>query len=107
MKNIILTDITQDIKRIIESPTELMQLTVRLSLIGSISAAANLYKKAIISSLIMGNNTITNSITNPSPLMAFFRSKEYPATVEIASDKHLPTTGTKVSTANFAVFMVT
>ena len=54
IKNIMLTDITQDIKRIIESPTEFIQLTKRLSLIGSINAAVILYKKAIINSFIIG-----------------------------------------------------
>ncbi len=107
MKNIILTDITHDIKRRIESPTEFMQFTVRTSLIGSISAAVNLYKKAKISNFIIGNTTIIIIIINPSPLMAFFRSSEYPATVEMASDKAFPTTGIKLSTANFAVFIVT
>src|SRR3712207_880910 len=101
------TLITHEVISIIESPADSIHLTSLLSLMGSIKAPVNLYIKPIASILIIGNNIIVTKITRPTLLSAFFRRSEYPATVDIASDKLFPTTGTKLSMANFTVFSAT
>lgn len=98
MKNITDTQIKLDIINISESPAAEIQFTNLLSLMGSITAADSLYINAIISILIIGKIAIIKIIINPKLLNAFFKSNEYPATVATASDKHFPTTGTKLST---------
>src|SRR3712207_1161150 len=107
IKNITDTHITHEVINIKEFPAELIQFTSLLSAIGSIKAETVLYKNALMSIFMVGNKTITINIINPMLPSAFFNNIEYPATVEIASDKHLPTIGTKLSTANLAVFATT
>ena len=45
-------------------------------------------------------------IMSPIIPIPFFKIADEPITVSTASDRKLPTMGTKVSTANFAVLMV-
>lgn len=107
IKKITETETKQEAISIKESPALVTQFTNFLSLMGSIIAAVNLYIIAKIKTFKIGNAIIKIIIIKPRAESEFFNRIEYPATEEIASDKHFPTIGTKLSTANFAVFTVT
>ena len=94
----------QDKRRIIEFPAPAIEEVILLSLIGSTKAEDILYINEINTILIIGWSIINTNIKSPILLIAFFITREYPATEVIASENAFPTIGIKLSTANFVVF---
>ena len=76
----------QDKRRIIEFPAPAIEEVILLSLIGSTKAEDILYINEINTILIIGWSIINTNIKSPILLIAFFITREYPATEVIASD---------------------
>ena len=78
----------------------------RLSLMGSIREAEIFSISIIAAIFIIGTAQITITDIIPAVPTAFFISLVLPITVSMLSERKLPTTGTMLPTANFAVFIM-
>jgi hypothetical protein len=85
--------------------TSLKKFEIFFETIGSITTPTILYISNKVPIFINGNIVIKIIINNPIIPIPFFNIAEEPITVSTASDKNPPTTGTNLSTANFAVLI--
>ena len=104
IKNSIPTATTQQNIINIDVLISFMHCTNSLSTIGCINALEILYMANIENIFTRGNKQISNNTISPTMLIPFFIIKEQLTTVSKASDKKSPMIGTKLSTANLAVF---
>ena len=99
--------ITQDITSVKASPTILILLEIFESTTGSNIAPVSFKLIDTMNIFIIGYTAIKINIKTPKVLITLFIAKEQAAKVLIASEKALPTTGIKLSIANFMLFLVT
>ncbi len=99
--------ITIENTTVTESATAIKTFVIRLSENGSIAAAVILSSIIIIHIFIIGTAAMEITVIIPAVPTAFFKRLVPERTVSIVSDKIPPTTGTKLPTANFILFIVT